>query len=124
MKTTRAQRRYCEPETVEPQDCRARHSAARVECGTCGKTFSDAAVVTDAVPEWSEPDQCFTVLRRLFCDHCVHLQHWTQSCKSLAAPGPILLDDVVVSGPGYVRDPKKINGFLQRHPQAAGVSQS
>lgn len=105
--------------TVEPADCTAPPSAGRVECGVCGKTFTQGAVVTSRQMWWSAEHQTFCKHRRLYCDHCDHLVTWLESCDAKGR-----LTGAVVMGPGYVKHAKAIAAFLRKHPSARGVSQA
>jgi len=119
-----------EPRVVPIFDAMTPPSADRVSCGRCGKTFCDGAVFTPwddpTAITWSDAGQCFTVPRTLYCDHCDHLVTWQEGLASLST-GPIgrdLLTGVVIAGPGYIRDQRKIAAFLIDHPECKGVEQS
>jgi hypothetical protein len=116
---TRNPRRLAPLDTVEPADCVALPSAGRVECGVCSKTFCASAVVDDAKPTWMRSTRCWSVTRRLHCDHCQHIQCWAEEVK-LVADG-FYPTGLVLMGPGFVRGRRALERFLRQHPQAAGV---
>lgn len=100
--------------TVEPPECVAQPSSQRASCPTCGKTFAGGSIVTDpAILE----DDGFTVVRRMYCDHCDQVIAWKEMANAQGLP-----TSVVVSGPGIVRARRSVTRFLSRYPQAAGVT--
>jgi hypothetical protein len=128
MPSRRAAMRYEPPSTVEPQDCIAGPSAGRCSCGQCGKVFAAAAIITvDSSIQWRDHECCFSVDRRLYCDHCDHLVAWTESCRlefAGACSRSVIPTGIVLMGPGYIRAVSQVRRFLATYPQAAGVSQS
>lgn len=109
--------------TLEPIDlidhaeCIAPRSAERCQCGTCGKVFSAGSVV-DSPPVHDEIHGRLVMLRQLYCDHCQHIQDWTEAVDlSGRRTGEI------VSGPGRVFGRKQVALFLHKNPKAAGVIQ-
>jgi hypothetical protein len=107
------------PLTTVPQvDCQAKPSSERCQCGVCGKVFAGGSVVTGD-PVWSEDHESHVVVRSLYCDHCNHVMHWLEASTEAGRPLGVLL-----SGPGFVRQARAVERFLQRHPEAAGVAQA
>ncbi|QNN22371.1 hypothetical protein HED60_08820 [Planctomycetales bacterium ZRK34] len=124
-------------ETVEPVDCQAPPSDHLVSCGKCDKTYRQGGVVSEYAGMHSY-EECYFAVRRLYCDHCHHIQVWQERID------PVVLEDVLVarakghavdisdfrftgivlSGPGYTTGRRAIEAFLTKHPEAAGVSQS
>ena len=104
--------------TVDPAEAVAQPSGGRCQCGGCAKTYQAGAVVTDD-RGWDDEHQCFSVMRRLYCDHCDHIQVWMEA---LNRDGE--LSGMVLSGPGYQRGRRDIERFLREHPEATGVVQS
>ena len=66
--------------TVDPGQCRQTPtSGTTVECGVCEKIFC-AAAVTNGRINFDPITFRFSRSRRLYCDHCNHIQHWIQRC--------------------------------------------
>lgn len=107
-------------ETVDHVECSAAPSAKRVYCGKCDKTFNACVVVNDSVL-FDDAEQCWSVRRQFYCDHCDHLVSWFEAVSNNGqAP---MFTGLVLSGPSYVRGRDRIENFLRRHPHAAGVLQ-
>jgi len=129
MTAARSRRHILEPlRVIAPSECRQSAKDVvgyiglptneTVECPSCEKRFHSAAVVTGEINQ--DPDGLGHFRhRKCFCDHCNHIFHWLQSCTAEGQLVPVLL-----SGPGLVRSPSKINAFLAAHPEAAGVLQN
>ena len=86
-----------------------------VECGKCGKSVFITAVVNGKIVR--DPlTLLYSRSRRMFCDHCDHVQHWIQRCE---ADGTLINE--IISKPAYYQSSTLINRFLREHPEAAGV---
>ena len=105
------------PESLSHHLHLAGRSIGIVECAVCGKCVSESSVIDDPVAPWNHQ---FAVRRRMFCDHCNHIQFWMQLSASDGQlyPGPPL------DGPGYLKKRDAIASFLRRYPHAAGIEQS
>ncbi len=124
--------------TVPPCDCAAPPSSGRVQCGRCGKVFCAGAVVTgnyemvgghrqfiEGKFECSEEHGDLVAQRRLFCDHCHHIQSWLEFVQADPLhPDRGNLTGQIAGGPGYIRDKRQIDRFLREFPAAAGVEQT
>ncbi|MCC6679278.1 MAG: hypothetical protein IT445_00095 [Phycisphaeraceae bacterium] len=110
-------RRTAPARTVERSDWQGKPSAGRVDCPTCGKTFTAGSVITHP-PMYDQAEQSHSVLRQHYCDHCNHVINWVESSDAGGNPTGVL-----ITGPGVVRGNARVDRFLRRHPQAAGVVQ-
>ncbi len=114
--------RYVPLNTVEPCDKPGgidrprKASAERIHC-TCGKTYAGCSAMAD--PHFIDEDGEWTVVRRLYCDHCHHIVMWAELCRSDGTP-----TGLVKGEPATITKPSIIDAFLRRHPWAAGISQT
>jgi len=110
-------------QTLEPIDlidhaeCIAPRSSERCQCETCGKVFAGGSVV-DHKPMYDDIHGRMLMLRQLYCDHCQHVQNWTEAVDENGRR-----TGEIVSGPGRVFGRKQVAAFLHKHPQATGVMQ-
>jgi hypothetical protein len=93
-------------------------SAARAECPRCAKVFSESSVAADDRPVYLQSHDTHVVARGFFCDHCDVLILWLQTCDKQGGNfGPAHGEPAIVS------DRRRVEAFLKRHPEAAGVQQ-
>ena len=86
-----------------------------VECGKCGKLFFSTSVINKH-PLRDPLTLLYSRSRQLFCDHCDHIQHWSQRCL---ADGTFLPE--ITCPPAYYTSQSRIKAFLSLYPEAAGV---
>ena len=105
--------------TYEPVDtvpATRTHQRARPRAGTrvckCLGVLSNAGIVNDR-PHFSETHGCFASYCRLHCHHCGVLIVWTEKSN---AEGQ--LQGQILSGPGYVTDPKTVRRWVANNPIA------
>ena len=105
--------------TIHPVESTAPGSAERVACARCHKTHAGGHVVNDPRKSATGETWAWTVRRHLFCDHCGHIQSWTEDCTADGQPNGGQPRRV-----RFTRDPRKIDLFLRAHPRATGVLQT
>jgi hypothetical protein len=109
---------YVPDGTVHVVDCEAEASAERRCCPVCDKTFAGGAIV-NSEPLFCQVEQSWSIVRRLYCDHCDHIVIWTESANAAGEPRGLQLNE-----PGLVRARSSVANFLRHHPEATGVLQS
>lgn len=105
------ERRLAPLSTVEAIDCVAPPSYP--DCAECGKKIAQGQIVND-MPEFGPVG--WAVVRRAYCDHCNHVQTWTEVSTAKGTP-----TGDVFGKPEHDKNPRRVEQFLSSFPQARGV---
>lgn len=108
--------RYVPLDTIDHCDATAEPSGRRVSCPDCDKRYQQGAVITDK-PVWHEGVSGYVVKRVAYCDHCRQLFEWLENWMNGKPRG------VVIGKAKPIADRRRIDLFLDEHPEAAGVIQ-
>lgn len=119
---SRTLQRRVEPlTTVDPVDATVKGTTRVCRCGKCEKGFLATAVIDKPV-DFDAKRKIHVITRQLYCDHCDHIQVWTEQATFDLTSQQYRPSGQVEVGPIYKTDTHDIARFLKRHPEARGVN--